>query len=62
MRRALVDAERARQAAKRGRGVKSVSFEAAEIATPAPVDVAGLKLFAELATIRDRADRSSCDS
>lgn len=43
MRRVLVDAARARQAAKRGQGVESLSLEAAEVAAPAPgVDVVAL--------------------
>ena len=36
MRRVLVDAARARQAAKRGQGVESLSLEAAEVAAPTP--------------------------
>jgi len=56
MRRVLVDAARARQAAKRGQGVESLSLEAAEVAAPAPgVDVVALNdALAELATIDAR--------
>ena len=56
MRRALVDAARARQAAKRGQGVQSLSLEAAEVAAPTPgVDVVALNdALAELATIDPR--------
>jgi RNA polymerase sigma factor (TIGR02999 family) len=56
MRRALVDAARARQAAKRGHGVQSLSLEAVEVAAPAPgVDVVALNdALAELATMDAR--------
>ena len=56
MRRVLVDAARARQAAKRGRSVEGLSLEAAEVAAPAPgVDVVALNdALAELATIDPR--------
>ena len=56
MRRVLVDAARARQAAKRGRGAESVSIESAEVAAPAPgVDVVALNdALAELAEINPR--------
>jgi RNA polymerase sigma factor (TIGR02999 family) len=56
MRRALVDAARARQAAKRDQEVQSLSLEAAEVAAPTPgVDVVALNdALAELATIDPR--------
>jgi RNA polymerase sigma-70 factor (ECF subfamily) len=56
MRRVLVDAARARQAAKRGHGLESVSIEAAEIAAPAPgIDVVALNdALAELAALDPR--------
>ena len=44
MRRVLVDAARARQAAKRGQGGGSVGIQSAEVAAPAPgVDVVALQ-------------------
>jgi RNA polymerase sigma factor (TIGR02999 family) len=56
MRRVLVDAARARQAAKRGRGIESMSIEAAEVAAPTPgVDVVALNdALAELAALDPR--------
>jgi RNA polymerase sigma-70 factor (ECF subfamily) len=56
MRRVLVDAARARQAAKRGQGVEGLSVEAAEVAAPAPgVDVVALNdALGELATLDPR--------
>ena len=56
MRRVLVDAARARQAAKRGQGAESLSLEAAEVAAPAPgVDVVALNdALAELAMLDPR--------
>jgi RNA polymerase sigma-70 factor, ECF subfamily len=56
MRRVLVDAARARQAAKRGQGVEGLSLEAVEVAAPAPgVDVVALNdALAELATLDPR--------
>ena len=56
MRRVLVDAARARQAAKRGQGVEGLSAEAIQVAAPAPgVDVVALNdALAELATIDPR--------
>jgi len=56
MRRVLVDAARARRAAKRGHGVEGQSLEAAEVAAPAPsVDVVALNdALAELATLDPR--------
>jgi RNA polymerase sigma factor (TIGR02999 family) len=56
MRRVLVDAARARQAAKRGEGVEGLSFEAVEVAAPTPgVDVLALNdALAELATLDPR--------
>jgi RNA polymerase sigma-70 factor (ECF subfamily) len=56
MRRVLVDAARARQAAKRGHGLESVSIEAAEIAATAPgIDVVALNdALAELAALDPR--------
>ena len=56
MRRVLVDAARARQAAKRGQRVEGLSLEAAEIAAPAPaLDVVALNdALAELATLDPR--------
>ena len=56
MRRVLVDAARARQAAKRGKGVGSISLEVAEVATPTlGVDVVALNdALAELATLDAR--------
>ena len=56
MRRVLVDAARARQAAKRGQGVEGVSLEAVEVAAPAPgVDIVALNdALAELATLDPR--------
>ena len=56
MRRVLVDAARARQAAKRGQRVEGLSLEAAAVAAPAPgVDVVALNdALAELATLDPR--------
>src|SRR4051812_9778987 len=56
MRRVLVDAARARQAAKRGQGVESMSPEVAGVAAPTPgVDVVALNdALAELATLGSR--------
>jgi len=56
MRRVLVDAARARQAAKRGQEVRNLSGEVAEVATPAPgVDVVALNdALAELALLDPR--------
>jgi len=56
MRRVLVDAARARQAAKRGQGVESMSIEVAEVAAPMPgVDVVALNdALAELAALDPR--------
>ena len=56
MRRVLVDAARARQAAKRGQGVEALSAEAIQVAAPAPgVDVVALNdALGELATIDPR--------
>ncbi len=56
MRRVLVDAARARQAAKRGQRVEGLSLEAAEVATPAPgVDIVALNdALAELARLDPR--------
>ena len=56
MRRVLVDAARARQAAKRGQGVEGLSLEAEEVAAPAPgVDIVALNdALAELATLDPR--------
>jgi RNA polymerase sigma-70 factor, ECF subfamily len=56
MRRVLVDAARARQAAKRGQGVEELSLEASEVAAPAPgVDVVALNdALVELATLDPR--------
>jgi RNA polymerase sigma-70 factor, ECF subfamily len=56
MRRVLVDAARARQAAKRGQGVEGLPLEAVEVAAPAPsVDVVALNdALAELATLDPR--------
>ena len=56
MRRVLVDAARARQAAKRGQGVEGLSLEAEDVAAPAPgLDIVALNdALAELATIDPR--------
>jgi RNA polymerase sigma factor (TIGR02999 family) len=56
MRRVLVDAARARQAAKRGHGVESVSLDAAEVAAPTlGVDVVALNdALTALATLDPR--------
>jgi RNA polymerase sigma factor (TIGR02999 family) len=56
MRRVLVDAARARQAAKRGHGVEGLSLEAVDVAAPAPgLDVVALnEALAELATLDPR--------
>ena len=56
MRRVLVDAARARQAAKRGKGVEGLSADVAEVAAPAPgVDVVALNdALAELARFDPR--------
>jgi len=56
MRRVLVDAARARQAAKRGKGMGSISLEVAQLATPTVgVDVVALNdALAELATLDPR--------
>ena len=56
MRRVLVDAARARQAAKRGHGVEGLSLEAEDVAAPAPgVDIVALNdALAELATLDPR--------
>jgi RNA polymerase sigma factor (TIGR02999 family) len=56
MRRVLVDAARARQAAKRGQGVEGLSLEADDVAAPAPgVDIVALNdALAELATLDPR--------
>jgi len=59
MRRVLVDAARARQAAKRGQGVEALTSESADVAAPAPgVDVVALHDALEaLATIDPRPSR-----
>jgi RNA polymerase sigma-70 factor, ECF subfamily len=56
MRRVLVDAARARQAAKRGQAVESMSIEVAQVAAPTPgIDVVALNdALAELATLDPR--------
>lgn len=56
MRRVLVDAARARQAAKRGQGVEGLSLEAEDVAAPTPsVDVVALNdALGELAQIDPR--------
>lgn len=56
MRRVLVDAARARHAAKRGAGAEALSVEAADVAAPMPtVDVVALNdALAELATLDAR--------
>ena len=56
MRRVLVDAARARQAAKRGQDVEGLSLEAEDVAAPAPgVDIVALNdALAELATLDPR--------
>jgi RNA polymerase sigma factor (TIGR02999 family) len=56
MRRVLVDAARARQAAKRGQGVEHTSFDATDVAAPTPgVDVVALNdALAELAALDPR--------
>ncbi len=59
MRRVLVDAARARQAAKRGQGVEGLSLEAEQVAGPTPnVDVVALNdALAELAALDPRPSR-----
>jgi RNA polymerase sigma-70 factor (ECF subfamily) len=59
MRRVLVDAARARQAAKRGQGVEGLSLEAEVVAAPTPsVDVVALNdALAELAALDPRPSR-----
>lgn len=59
MRRVLVDAARARQAAKRGQGVEGLSLEAEEVAAPTlSVDVVALNdALAELAILDPRPSR-----
>ena len=55
MRRVLVDAARARQAAKRGQGVQALSLDAAGIAPAPGVDIVALNdALAELATLDPR--------
>lgn len=59
MRRVLVDAARARQAAKRGPGVEGLSPEAEAVAVPTPgVDIVALNdALAELAALDPRPSR-----